>query len=641
MNSKLDRKTDNSAACDDAFIRSAIEQSNLNALRLALYQLTRDPELAAMEVEPFAIRGGALFTMVVAERHRSRMKEKAFEILKNMPERPTEPVTKDGVRELQTLFSGKELSEPDFQYGFEELALEDFPRDVKWSKEPDRQKLKDYKIAIIGAGISGIAMAVSLQRLGLPYTIFERQPDLGGTWWINDYPEARVDTSSFLYQFKFEKNYPWPEYFASRDETLKYLNHVARKYAVTDKIRFSTELVSAKWDDTKSLWRCKLRQADGSELEERANVIVSAIGLFATPKYPDIKGMQEFQGKMFHTTAWDHGFGYGGKRVALIGNGSTGSQLMPRVASIAKSLTAFQRTPNWIQPVENYQGKITREIRWLFDNVPFYWNWFGYSVFAAASSSQELQAHDREWQKKGGRISEPNDKVRMALTQYIKEKVGDDPELFEKCLPKYAPMARRLVVDNGWYDALRRDNVELVTTGIECFTRSGIRTVDGVEREFDLVILGAGFQVSRFLWPVKYEGRNGATLEQSWQTDGARSYLGMTMPGYPNFFMFYGPNGQPRSGSFYSWAEVWSRYTLKLIVKMIESGLNSIECRREVFEEYNRRMDLANKEIVWEDEGKGGYYVNEYGRSSVNLPWRVEQYHSWTKEPNLDDFTST
>ena len=623
---------------DDAFIRSAIDQSNLNALRMALYQLTGDPELAAMEVEPFAIRGGALFTMVVAERDRARMKAKAFEMLKSLPAAPPRAVTKERARELMEMFGGEPLGEADFQYGYEELALEDFPREVRWNKKPESERLNAFNLTIIGAGISGIAMGVQLERLGIPYQIIERQPGLGGTWWINDYPEARVDTSSFLYQFRFEKNYPWSEFFASRNETLKYLGHVARKYGVADKIRFSTELVNAKWDEAAALWRYTLRHPDGSEGAEQANVIVSAIGLFATPKLPDIAGIEDYRGAMFHTTAWNHDYDYAGKRVALIGNGSTGSQLMPRIAETAKSLTAFQRTPNWIQPVENYRGKITPEIRWLFDTVPYYWNWFGYSIFVAASSSQELQAHDRQWQKDGGRISEANDKVRIALTQYIHDKVGDDPELFKKCLPKYAPLARRLVVDNGWYDALRRDNVELVTDGIERFTPTGIRTTDGVERDFDMVILGAGFDVSRFLWPVQYEGRDGATLEKSWQNDGARSYLGMTMPGYPNFFMFYGPNGQPRSGGFYSWAEVWSRYAVKLIVAMIESGSKSIECRQEVYDDYNRRMDLENKNIIWEDEGKGGYYVNEYGRSSVNLPWRVEQYHAWMIDPNIDDY---
>jgi 4-hydroxyacetophenone monooxygenase len=642
MNAKPQQKANStSQQCDDAFLMSAIKQANLNALRMALYQLTGDPEFAAMEVEPFAIRGGALFTMVVAEKNRGRMIEKAFEILKNIPERPAQLPSKDRVRELMTMFSGQELSEADFQYGFEELALEDFPRDVKWNQEPDRKKLQDYKITIVGAGISGIAVAILLERIGIPYKIIERRPGLGGTWWINDYPEARVDTSSFLYQFRFEKNYPWSEFFASRDETLKYLNHVAVKYGILGNIQFSTELISAKWDESTSHWRCQVRQPDGVEREERANVLISAMGLFATPKLPDIEGIADFQGKMFHTTAWDHGYDYSGKRIALIGNGSTGTQLMPRIARVAKSVTAFQRTPNWIQPVENYRGKITPEIRWLFDNVPYYWNWFGYSIFVAASSSQELQAHDREWQEQGGRISGPNDKVRAALTQYIRDKVGDDAELFEKCLPMYAPMARRLVVDNGWYDALRRDNVELITARIERFTPMGIRTVDGVEREFDLVILGAGFDVNRFLWPVKYEGREGATLEKSWRKDGARSYLGMTMPGYPNFFMFYGPNGQPRSGGFYSWAEVWSRYAVKLIVKMIESGFNSVECKQEVYDDYNRRIDLANKEIIWEDQGQGGYYVNKHGRSSVNLPWRVEQYHAWMVEPDVNDFNTT
>jgi 4-hydroxyacetophenone monooxygenase len=192
------------------------------------------------------------------------------------------------------------------------------------------------------------------------------------------------------------------------------------------------------------------------------------------------------------------------------------------------------------------------------------------------------------------------------------------------------------VVDNGWFDALNRDNVVLVTDPIERITPNGIRTKDGKERAFDLIILGAGFQVQRYLWPVQYEGRGGMTLEQAWDRDGARAYLGITVPDFPNLFMIYGPNGQARSGGLIKWLEIWGRYAIKSIVKMIESGHHVMDVKRDVFEDYNARMDEEMKKCIWGDAKS--YYVNESGRQGVNMPWKPAQYYEWVRDPKLEDY---
>ena len=360
--------------------------------------------------------------------------------------------------------------------------------------------------------------------------------------------------------------------------------------------------------------------------------------MFSTPNLPDIAGIDSFAGKMFHTTAWDHDFEIADKRVALIGTGSSGAQLMPHLANQAASLTVFQRTPNWIVPIEGYHAPITPEQAWLMKHLPYYWNWFCYAMTMLDRHVEKMQAFDGQWQAAGGVVNERNDKFREFLLGNLTARLGQRPDLLEKCRPSYPPAARRLVVDNGWFDALLRPNVELVTEPILQVGADAITTRDGESRAFDLIVLGSGFQTSRYLWPVRYRGRGGITPDDLWAKDGARAYLGMTMPGFPNFFMFYGPNGQARSGSFHGWAEIWARYAILVVVGMIERGAEAAEVRQDVFLDYNTRLDAAMTPLIWGGGGAGSYYLNEQGRRGVNMPWTAAEYYSWVMEPCLEDF---
>lgn len=627
------------AGFDEDFVREALRQASMNVLRTALLQTTGDPELAAIPTVESPIRGGALIAYVVPPEYHDMIRAKAFEWLRDNAGRPasTAAPSREAANALMEVFAGQPLTPEELRYGYEELGFDEYPRDATWIRRPPEEKLEACKVVIIGAGISGIAASIQLRRLGIPFELYERGPDIGGTWLINNYPEARVDTSSYLYQFKFEKNYPWTEYFAARDETLRYLNHVVNRHGVRDAMTFDTEAVAATWEEDRAKWSVTLRRADGGDEVVEADILISAGGLFNKPKYPDIAGIETFRGAMFHTTQWDPAFDVRGKKVALIGTGSTGAQLCPRIAEDASHLTIFQRTPEWVMAFENYKASITPEIRWLFDNMPYYWNWYCFSSHLTGQTMQSLQYHDPDWQRQGGRINPRNDAVRQTLLDYISSKIDHDPELLKRLTPPHAPLVRRLVVDNGFYDTIMRDNVEFVSGGISRITPTGIVSDDGTEREFDLIILGTGFETSQYLWPVQYKGRNGTTLEDLWSADGARSYLGITMPDFPNFFIFYGPNGSPRSGGFYSWAEIWARYISQAVMRLIESGQSRIEVKRTVFEQYNARMDEAMKNLIWESEG-ASYYVNEHGRSGIFMPWETHEYHAMVADIDLDDF---
>jgi 4-hydroxyacetophenone monooxygenase len=623
---------------DPEFIRNAVNRAHVNALRLALYQVTGDPELARMRAAVRNVGGREFLDYKLDEKDAALVREKAAAYLTTRnPGEPVPPApNKAESRRLLELFTAP-LTDEEFEFAYEELAFEDFPRDVQWTNGRPDAKLADFKVLVIGAGISGIGAAVQLKRLGIPFSVIERQGDVGGTWVLNTYPEIRVDTSSYLYQFKFEKNFRWSEYYASGQETRAYLDYIVDKYGVRDSFLLNREVVAARWDEARSVWRVTIRNKDGSEYGVEANVVVSASGLFSTPKFPDIPGLKDFGGPIFHTAEWDHSVDHRGKRVALIGTGSTGTQLAPGIAPEVEHLDIYQRTPNWIMKQPNYREVVDDHVRWLFDNMPYYWNWYCYASYFTGTQMQYLQRYDPEWQAKGGLISENNDKMRAIMTEYIREKTGDDPELLAKVLPTHAPFTRRMVVDNGFYDTLRRDNVDLVTDKIERITPAGIRTEDGTERPADLIIIGCGFRVQEYFWPVDYVGRGGATLSELWKRDGARSYKGLALPGMPNFFVLYGPNGQPRAGGFYSWAEIWARYIGDMLVKMIEGNIKSVEVKRDVFDDYNRALDAEMKGIVWEAPGHC-YYVNEFGRAALNVPWTTQEYHAMVREADLDDF---
>jgi 4-hydroxyacetophenone monooxygenase len=622
---------------DEAFVRRVLRAANLNVLRVALYYQTGDEALAQMKVLERPVQGGALVAHVLDRAHRDELIEKAAAYLISGA-RPKPDPNKEQAVALMSLFSGHAPRPGDAEFGYEDMGFEASARHARWSGSVPVSRLKNFRVTVVGAGFSGIAAAVQLDRLGIAYEIIERQDDIGGTWHLNDYPEARVDISSFLYQYKFEKNYPWQSYFATRDELKKYLNFIVDKYGVRSKIRLRTVVNEASWSDAHQHWELELRNPDGVTENIRSNIVISCSGLFSTPNLPDIPGIDMFRGTMFHTTAWDHQYDYAGRRIAMIGTGSTGCQLMPRLAQSAEKVTVFQRTANWIMPVNGYHDHVSEDKRWLLDHFPGYSNWFLYSHYVGSLQKQEMEALDPEWIARGGKVNERNQRLATALTEFVRSKVGDRRDLLDALIPDHPPLARRLVIDNAWFDALMRENVELVTSGIERIGPDCVIDHNGRRHACDLIVLSAGFKVSKYLWPVNYRGRRGVSVREAWSRDGARAYLTMAIPDFPNFFILYGPNSGVRGGSFHSWVEIFMRYIGELLVKMLEEGKGEIEVRREAFESYNARMDEALKGLLWQSEGQGGYFINEYGRVGTQMPWTADEFYDLVRKSDPQSY---
>jgi 4-hydroxyacetophenone monooxygenase len=618
---------------DAAFLQRAVEASDLAALRVALYQATGDSELA--EFGPVA---------TLDEPDRARLAARAIHLLETRGDGFERRVPSDEeMRKLMDLVLGVPTRDEHFEIRRKFLAFTPYPFQYE-RPESAAPVPEGFEVAIIGAGPAGIAMAVQLGRLGVPYVLYDRRSEIGGTWSIHKYPDIRVDTLSITYEFSFDDEYPWSEYFARGEEVRSYLEFIAKKYGVREHIRLGHDLEDARFDEKDSTWHLTFQGPDGERVERDVSMVVSAAGVFSKAKLPDIEGIDEFEGAIVHPTQWTRDLEVRGKRVAVIGNGSTGVQLVAPVAQEAEHLSVFQRTPQWIAPRPNYGRPVEPEVRWLLDHVPGYWNWSRYtSIIGLMTWHEDFLIPDPEWEKQGGHLTQKSEELREFLIGYIKEQIGDRPDLLEQLVPDYAPMVRRPVVDNDWYKALTRDNVDLVTSGIERLTKNGIETADGKHHEVDLIVCATGFEVDQFLWPAEYHGQEGLSLRDYWGPKSPRAYLGMMVPKFPNFFMLYGPNSQPVSGgvSLPSWFQIWAAYIAQCLHTMFEEGHARVAVKENAFDAYNSHLDAVGSELAFLKDTRSverNYYVDaEEGRLVVNTPHETAELYAMQKAPNRDE----
>lgn len=614
--------------------------ANGNVLRAVLYYLTGDHELTQIESLQEERRGGAFIAQVLRPEDERRVHQLAAKFWLEHGSDVHVPNDLERARVAIEILHGRKVSDTEFRLGCYQLQLND-ETDGDWSPQA-LERTDDQQVLIVGGGVSGIGMAVKLEKMGLRYSLIESQSRLGGTWERNQFPEARVDTSSFVYQYSFVKHYRWSEQYAEQSEVREYLNHVADTYGVTANIRLQTTLEKARFDLETGRWWVTLSDAQGNRWEETPTAIISAAGLFSAPRFPDIDGLETFAGDVVHSAAWDAQFDPTDRRIAIIGNGSTGVQIMPWLARKASHLSVVQRTPQWISPMEGYRAKIAAEVRWMHDNMPLYWLWSSYGDRVTRATLGEAQIFDPAWQAMGGLVSRRNDGLRENLKEYIRTKLDGHDDLIAKVTPDYAPLARRLVVDNGWYDALLRPNVDLVDSGIDHIEADAIVTTDGTRIECDALVLATGFEVENYTLPAEYFDPEGNENQSHWTTDGPRAYAGIEVPWMPNFFMMYGPNAQGRGGSFITLSELWADYIGSVLAATIESGKQYAVIKRSRYESYNAAMDRALGSFIWKDAAPAGknYYVNSFGRQNVNMPWSLPEYMDilWLDPKETHDF---
>jgi len=523
----------------------------------------------------------------------------------------------------------------------EEMNLADGdPRTVRWREKPAPEALARLKVLIVGAGLSGLCMAMKLKEAGIDFDIVEKNDTVGGTWYENDYPGCGVDTPNHFFSFSFAPNHDWPDHFSKRNELWRYLEECADTYDLRRHIRFETEMVSAQWDESAKLWRCRLKPKEGAEETVETAVLITAVGQLNRPFIPDLEGLAEFKGAAFHTGKWDRSVDLAGKRVAMIGTGASGMQAGPSIAGTVGKLTVFQRTPHWSIHNPNYHARVSDGVKWALKYIPFYSQWYRFQLFWASADGLHASLQvDPSWPTPGLSLNADNQRFRDMLVAHMTKELEGDAALLKKVVPQYPPYGKRMLRDNHWFRMLKRSNVELVTERIARVEPDAIVTADGTRHPADVIVFATGFQAGRMLWPMEIAGRGGLTVREAWGDDDPRAHLGMTAPGFPNLFMLYGPNTNlGHGGSIIFHTECQVRYIMQALREMAEKRLSSLECRVEPHDAYNERVDAAHRNMVWAHGGVGNWYKNARGRVIANSPWRLVDYWAMTKEFKLGDF---
>jgi 4-hydroxyacetophenone monooxygenase len=498
-----------------------------------------------------------------------------------------------------------------------------------------------FPVVVVGCGMSGLLAAIRLQQAGIPYTVVEKNEGVGGTWWDNTYPGARVDVGNHFYCYSFEPADHWTEFFARQPELQAYFQGVMDRYGIGDHVRFNTRVDSARWDDGSSTWSVRVTAADGMAETLTARAVISAVGQLNTPFMPEIEGAESFSGPAFHSARWDHTVPLTGKNVALIGAGASGFQIAPAIAEDVNRLTVFQRSAQWMFPNPNYHEPVEPGVRWAMRHLPFYARWYRFLLFwPGCDKGLAAATVDPDWPDQDKAVSAANDLTRMMFSAWTTSQVGDDEDLLAKVLPDYPALGKRTLQDNGsWLRTLTRDNVELVRTPIARIDPDAVVTADGARYHCDILAYATGFRANGMVASLKVFGRNGIELQQWWGRKPA-AYLGMTVPEFPNFFMLYGPGTNLASGGsliFHSECEV--RYIVGCLDLLIASGNDAMEPRRDRFDDWYRRCQSELKRMVWSQPSiRHSYYKGADGLVHSLSPWRLVDFWAWTRSPDPADF---
>ncbi|MBX6767944.1 MAG: NAD(P)/FAD-dependent oxidoreductase [Actinomadura rubrobrunea] len=476
-----------------------------------------------------------------------------------------------------------------------------------------------HDVVIIGSGFGGIGMAARLLQAGVrDVVVLEKADGLGGTWRDNTYPGAACDIPSHLYSFSFEPKVDWSRRFPRQDEILDYLWHVARKYDVLPRIRFGAEVTEARFDEETGLWRVATAGGDGLA----ARVLISACGQLNRPALPDIEGRDSFAGTSFHSARWDHGADLSGKRVAVIGTGASAIQIVPEIARTAARLVVFQRSAPYVI------GKPDRPYRFwektLLAAVP------GLYALSRARIYAAYEARALAFVKYPALMRLLAWRFRRILRDQV-----PDPGLRARLVPDYPMGCKRILLSDDYYPALTRPNVELVTDPITRITPSGVEA-GGRVHDVDVIVYATGFRGADFVGPMKVVGRDGLTLDEAWR-DGARAHLGITVSGFPNLFLLYGPYTNLGHNSIIYMLESQFRYVLGCVRALRETGLAWIDVRPEVQDAFDRRMRERMRATVWE-AGCASWYMTADGKVVNNWPGFTFAYRRATRRPDPRHF---
>lgn len=623
----------------EAELRESLTYANIPTLLLLVYQLTGNEKWLNPPYTPTAIVGftdhdtGGLSDQIQAE-----VREAALAAI--LAWARGEPVaipypTAEQVNRMLSISVGEQV--PTVYAKMVEDTVRVAAK-LEQAKIPTRLGDDDFRVIIIGAGVSGICAALRMQEAKIPYTIIEKTGEIGGTWALSRYPGVGVDTPNHHYSFGFS-NHNWSRYFCHGDELRGYLETVVSDFSIGQQIRFNTEVSSLTWDEDAQEWEVQIAPTGGrAGTKLRANVVISAVGIFNPPRMPDIKGLDLFRGDIAHTGAWPRDLQLDGRDVAVVGTGASAMQLVPAIVDRVKSLTVIQRTPQWAAPIDpKFRGEIPEPLRRLMQWVPLYSRLYRLRIgWIMNDRFYDMILKDPDWPHPDRSINALNDMVREQLTDHIVTQLGDRTDLIDKLVPTYPPFGKRILVDHGWVPAIIKPNVTVENDAVSELKEHSIVTKSGKEIPVDAVLFATGYDVQRFLSVFEVTGRNGTRLRDVWGEDDAKAYLGAVMPDFPNFFCIYGPNTQTgHGGSLVALVEHQMNFIGSAITQMVSNHIGELEIKREVFDDYNRRIDQMHEERIWTHPGMTTYFRNSKGRVVTNTPFSTYEFWNQTCQADL------
>jgi len=548
---------------------------------------------------------------------------------------PAEPAT-DFVRDALPTAGARTLDRDEIALYLDEMGLSS-RLDIHWSSQSSRSSATK-RIAVVGAGISGIAMAVRLKRLGLPFTVFESGSSVGGTWRWSIYPGCGVDVASHYYSYSFDPNPDWTRYYARQPEIHEYLRGVADRAGLAEHLRLNTQVTSLRWDEDARVWRVGV-QRGGHHESETFDAVVVAVGHLTLAKMPDVLGLDSFRGDVVHTSDWREGIDGTGQDVVVVGGGASANQVAPALAEHARSVTIVQRSAHWVLGSRNHTLSVPAEERWLLRHVPAYHRWFrARTALGQTDFSRPAQLIDPAWTAPGS-VSAANAAARRRLVEYLTAAVDGRRDLVEAVTPDYPPFTKRMLRDNGWYAALLKPNVRLVRGQIQRVDRHAVVDSHGERHRADLLVFATGYDVGKLVHSVEIHGRRGVTLRDAWGDDDPRAHLGVTVPDFPNLFVMYGPNTNPGTGgSIVHIAETQSSYIADVLRTMVEERIGALEVRADAVDDYYLGLDRALRPMVWANRPGENWYANRRGRITSHMPWTNADYRARTTSWRIDQF---
>ncbi len=478
----------------------------------------------------------------------------------------------------------------------------------------------ELSIAILGAGFAGIGTAIRLLQSGIrSFTIFERGDEIGGTWRDNTYPGAACDVPSHAYSLSFEPHPGWTRRFSPSNEIQSYLLGLVEKWNLRSHLRLHTEIVEARFDPAKGLWN--LTTSRGERVTAR--VVVCGVGGLVDPALPDIKGLESFAGEIFHTARWNHDYELTGKRVAVIGTGASAVQVVPSIAPQVEKLSVFQRTPAWVVP--KMDKRYSERARRLFARFPFLQRASRFVQYALSEIWGPMIFLDAP------RLSAVGERMSMKhLLAQVK-----DPMLRQKLTPNFQFGCKRILISDDYWASFDRPNVDLVTDPIEHVTPNGIQTKDGALHEVDAIVLATGFSVGLAKAPFPVVGRGGRALDEAW-SEGAVAYKGMTISGFPNWFILMGPNTGPGHTSVLVYTEAQIEHVLGAVRRLMRDGSKWVDVRQHVQDRYNERIQGRMKHMVWHT--CKSWYISKDGSNHALYPGLAAEYAVRTRRFDASDY---